>query len=490
MARGKKETVLFMLFVFWIPVLAICMCAYFRHNILDIYLPTGWCSDEVSYYKQVEAIIKNGMPQGYWGYNESRAAIGTFGPWSPLCFFPYVIIGSIIGWTFVTPVICNLFFMIVAHYIYFKLMKPGKAQMMWLAGLEGSVLWVTRYAMSAMFEPYVMALELILIGLVKGKANDSKKNFFWIYLDIFLLSVVRPYFLVLFFLPCILIADKKEVRKKFFVSIGMGLLAVLLYMIGKWFLCAEYISGSGTLNIRELIKRAIRYFGEILNLTVNGGATYGYAYALMFGALAVGVYAIWVLYKKNKKIDRNMCVDIYIEAFVLITLAAVLFLYEPYAGSRHMFQATWLLMLAIVAECGSNKPKGKLLIINAVLFLVYVILGESSYLCSIPFREEAGNQIVVGEELKQIFGEEAEETRWQNTIIVNVSEVDYNYVYYLPSYLGIQISWNEWLEEELPDAKSHYLITSASGEVAELAAGEQWRTLYLNEEEDICVLSR
>ena len=78
MARGKKETVLFMLFVFWIPVLAICMCAYFRHNILDIYLPTGWCSDEVSYYKQVEAIIKNGMPQGYWGYNESRAAIGTF----------------------------------------------------------------------------------------------------------------------------------------------------------------------------------------------------------------------------------------------------------------------------------------------------------------------------------------------------------------------------------------------------------------------------
>ena len=204
----------------------------------------------------------------------------------------------------------------------------------------------------------------------------------------------------------------------------------------------------------------------------------------------MGVYAIWVLYKKNKKIDRNMCVDIYIEAFVLITLAAVLFLYEPYAGSRHMFQATWLLMLAIVAECGSNKPKGKLLIINAVLFLVYVILGESSYLCSIPFREEAGNQIVVGEELKQLFGEEAEETRWQNTIIVNVSEVDYNYVYYLPSYLGIQISWNEWLEEELPDAKCHYLITSASGEVAELAAGEQWRTLYLNEEEDICVLSR
>lgn len=490
MTKGKKETVLFILFILWIPVLAICMCAYFGHNILDIYLPTGWCSDEISYYKQVEAIIRNGMPQGYWGYNESRAAIGTFGAWSPLCFFPYVIIGSIIGWTFITPVICNLFFMVIAHYIYFKLMKPGKAQMIWLAGLESSVLWVTRYAMSAMFEPYVLALELILIGLVKGKANYSKKDFFWIYLDIFLLSVVRPYFLVLFFLPCILIADKRGVRKRIVVSAGMGLSAVLLYMIGKWFLCAEYVRGGGMQSIGDVIKRAIGYFEEILKLTVKGGATWGYAYALMFGTLVIGIYKIWYNIKKKQKIERNAWVDIYIEIFVFITLAAVLFLYEPYAGSRHMFQTTWLLMLAIVAECEENKPKATLLIINVVLFLGYVILGESSWLCSIPFREEAGNQIVVGEELKQIFGEEAEDTRWQNTVIVNVSEVDYNYVYYLPSYLGIQISWNEWLEKELSDAKSHYLITSVSGEVAELAAGEQWKTLYNNEEADICVLFR
>ena len=46
-----------------------------------IYLPASAWSDEVYYAKQLSAVVTHGVPQGYFGFNESHAEIGRFAAW-------------------------------------------------------------------------------------------------------------------------------------------------------------------------------------------------------------------------------------------------------------------------------------------------------------------------------------------------------------------------------------------------------------------------
>lgn len=42
-------------------------------------------SDEVYYAKQLSAVVTHGVPQGYFGFNESHAEIGRFAAWGLRC---------------------------------------------------------------------------------------------------------------------------------------------------------------------------------------------------------------------------------------------------------------------------------------------------------------------------------------------------------------------------------------------------------------------
>ena len=60
-----------------------------------IYLPASAWSDEVYYAKQLSAVVTHGVPQGYFGFNESHAEIGRFAAWGPAVFYLYAIPGLI-----------------------------------------------------------------------------------------------------------------------------------------------------------------------------------------------------------------------------------------------------------------------------------------------------------------------------------------------------------------------------------------------------------
>ena len=60
-----------------------------------IYLPASAWSDEVYYAKQLSAVVTHGVPQGYFGFNESHAEIGRFAAWGPAAFYLYAIPGLI-----------------------------------------------------------------------------------------------------------------------------------------------------------------------------------------------------------------------------------------------------------------------------------------------------------------------------------------------------------------------------------------------------------
>ena len=63
----------------------------------EVFIPGGPRNDDLFYYKQVEGFIHYGSAQGAFGYNESRAVIGTFGTWSFVVYIPWIIWGKIFG---------------------------------------------------------------------------------------------------------------------------------------------------------------------------------------------------------------------------------------------------------------------------------------------------------------------------------------------------------------------------------------------------------
>ena len=63
--------------------------AVYGVSLGKIYLPASAWSDEVYYAKQLSAVVNHGVPQGYFGFNESHAEIGRFAAWGPALFYLY-----------------------------------------------------------------------------------------------------------------------------------------------------------------------------------------------------------------------------------------------------------------------------------------------------------------------------------------------------------------------------------------------------------------
>lgn len=102
-----------------LPVICcLVYCAAQGHQLSDVYLPSSEWNDELLYYKQVEGIINYAYPLGYFGYNESRALTLSFGAWSPLLFFPWIIWGLLFGWNFMSPILCNIFLMSLSCFLF------------------------------------------------------------------------------------------------------------------------------------------------------------------------------------------------------------------------------------------------------------------------------------------------------------------------------------------------------------------------------------
>ena len=68
----------------------------YRVPVTEIFLPVSSWSDEVIYSKQLSAAVQYGAPQGYFGFNESHAAVGTYAAWGPAVFLVYALPGLLL----------------------------------------------------------------------------------------------------------------------------------------------------------------------------------------------------------------------------------------------------------------------------------------------------------------------------------------------------------------------------------------------------------
>ncbi len=158
-----------------LPLLCcVVYCASQGRGIGEVYLPSSVWNDELFYYKQVEGIVNYGYPQGYFGFNESHALKLSFAAWSPVLVFPWIIWGFLFGWNLMSPVICNIFLMMLCCFLFVWLVRPSWKQLGILTFLFCLYTPFVRYMLSSMPEVICFAMLIIFYALAVNYQRREK----------------------------------------------------------------------------------------------------------------------------------------------------------------------------------------------------------------------------------------------------------------------------------------------------------------------------
>lgn len=186
-----------------LPMIAcVVYCAAKGQSISQVYLPSSERNDELIYYKQVEAILHYGYPQGYFGFNESHALKLSFAAWSPVLMLPWVLWGVVFGWNLMSPVLCNIFLLTIAMLLFGLLAKPDWRQLGITAFLFFLFMPFTWYMLCGMPESFCFSLLIVFYGAAFAYLRKERG---WLLGLLFalggLLTIMRPYLFLFLLLP-------------------------------------------------------------------------------------------------------------------------------------------------------------------------------------------------------------------------------------------------------------------------------------------------
>lgn len=489
--KSVNRNITVILLCLCVLVECIFLCEYSHVHLWEVYLPTGWTSDEVSYYKLIESVIKYGYPRGYWGYYESRASIGSFGPWFPCRMAVYICLGKIFGWNFYSPLLFNNAFMIIALMIFYFLSKKSLRETAFVCGIIVSVPWIARYSISMMTEPFTVALEIILTALVYHIfRGENGKYLIWTYIIIFLLFLQRPYFVLLFLLPLLFI-KREFLRKRLPVTIICMLGLSFAYTKLTSALCADYIPPDryGIDVKTDLAQKLSGNINTLVNIILGHNMTYGFGYLLFLVVLVFILVKLFTDISANRG-KKRILVDLYLLTFHICILASILIQIEPYQGSRHIIFSSVLCELLLLIFSDDNKFVYGMIGANVLVFLI--CLKDSSLFFQIPARDKAADKVVWE---KQIYDKDIQmatnDISWDNTLMIDATNVDYNYVYYLPAWMGIQLSWdNFYTEENVAAMHTKYIMTSENSKAAKICRENEWTVFLDSRENDVCIFEK
>lgn len=455
----KKESLMFIC-IACIPVVsAFLYCLINGGNVLwNIYLPDSQWNDEVFYYKQIEAIIEYGMPQGYFGYNESYAKYGTFGAWNPLLMVPYVIIGKILGWNYLSPVICNIIMMTIAFAVLSKLIKFDLKSAICLALAYFCIPGMVRYTISGMSESVRFTGIIIFFALFYNyyKFNKYRKT---ILITAAILTLITPYFLLMYILIVSVDIIGKQYKKIITDTILLILTSVSSLFITSKFCAAFFIpiiDNEFIIVFKEdgalgLVKWVICTFIEesrylIAIMTNISWLTTVPCLYLIFFVLLVLVL-IFVMQKTYElKLRFIGAATIVINIGMLL---AIIFLYEINVGGRHIIPFIIINMLFIIMSTVRTRE------IMLIIIIVFSLVGKKESYISPPYRYDEITYEVEHrtEQFNEIFI--LNEDKWDNTVLWIISS-NFRVCYSVPAGFGINIAMADYIEEG--DLKAKWII--------------------------------
>ncbi len=165
----RKETVgkrILQIITVLTPLLSVLLVLFITGHNCDFGILVPAWNDETGWFSQVAAMLEYGSPLGYYGYNGSHAAIGTFGPWGVAPLVPYYLFGSIFGWNLYSMTIANIFFLCCAIGIFILLTKPDCKQLVSIIIMYFCLNITIGYSMTSMSESLRYSVGICLLGLL------------------------------------------------------------------------------------------------------------------------------------------------------------------------------------------------------------------------------------------------------------------------------------------------------------------------------------
>ncbi len=490
-------------------------CAMQGRSIAEVYLPGSEWNDELFYFKQVEAIVNYGYPQGYYGFNESHALKLSFAAWSPVLVFPWVIWGLLFGWNLLSPVICNIILMTLAMVVFVWLVKPAWKQLGILTLLFFLYTPFVRYMLSGMPEVICFSLLIIFYSIaISYLRKDTWGKLVWLFVLSGLLTLMRPYMLLFLLLPMAFWVAKAKWKG---VAGSVTVLAVVLaiYAMIKHYFGAEYFAPLFftdwvTAFFERGIFGGIRYFlsklywnGTAFLQHMLGGVQTGLASGAFFwgylAVLAVLLYQSVVDFaslrkagvdKTSEKAHGSMLPMFIIEAHLAFSfigmLFALLLMYKLTEGSKHLltFIAVGVFVISLMKTRFYKKP----VFIGAVFAFFYIHMARDPYDYQVPFMET--ERVAQVEQWQQTFAEtlvmtEEQVPNYDNAIIWTFSDVvegesinnKWQVLYSLPEGFGISCCMREYIIENFDQLQNRYISTVSGGEIDSMCLEAGYREL-------------
>ncbi len=332
--EDRRATLLKALLLALVPLLCcVAYCAAQGRWIWEVYLPSSQWNDELFYYKQVEGILSHGYPQGYFGFNESHALKLSFAAWSPVLVFPWVIWGLLFGWNLASPVLCNIFLLSLACFLYVWLVRPSWRQLGMVALLFGLYNNFARYMLSGMPEAICFAMVILFYGAAVNYLR-RRKNYKLVVLFAMscTMTLMRPYLILFLLLPCWLWILGSRRGRWLRVLGSAAILGATLGLYGaiNHYLGAEYITplfytdwiqaffrqgvlGGLRFTFEKLLTKGSEYMDyakQGLRTVNTTGAVYA-GYLLCLFALAVQCAGDWAAYRRSSGgLDRSFGEDL------------------------------------------------------------------------------------------------------------------------------------------------------------------------------------
>lgn len=487
----EHKTLIKAFIMMWVPLLCCLMtCALEGKSIADVYLPSSEWNDELFYYKQVEGILSNGFPQGYFGFNESHARILSFAAWSPVLVLPWILWGALFGWNLMSPIYCNIFLMMLAVFLFVLLVNPKAKQLGYLAILLPMFTPMTRFMLSGMPEVICFAAVIILQALaINYSKNPKNRKLVVMLLLSSLMTLMRPYLLLFMLLPVYY-----WIRKTKWWGVAGSLLLVggtgILYVLINQYMSAEYLTPLFDITwIKKFFTEGIfvgtKYtlyklwdvgktvFGMMKQAFISG---YHAGTQFMGFVWLLGIMVIQCIRDIRKKQRCELEIHVSMTICFVGMFVAVLLMYKPIQGGRHLltFIAVGIFLLSVM----ETKLHRKVIFTAGLFAYLFIAMATDRYEHQIPYRNaEVQDTLLQWEQCltakMQLM--EAEVPNYDNVVIWTLwDQVDgtlvnlkWQELYAVPAGFGISCCEDTFVAENFDTLQSKYIAVILGGSLDE-----------------------
>ena len=503
-------------------VCCLISCMMKGKGILDVSILNSEWNDELFYFKQVESIIHHGIPQGYFGFNESHAAFLSFAAWSPVLVYPFVIFGKIFGWTYLSPILCNLFLMMTAMFLFAFLTEPDYKQSGILILFYCLFPLFTRYILSGMPEIICISHLIIFYALAINYGNKQHPvKLFFLFILAGLLTIMRPYMILFALLPVYFLTRSMKKKGKTAIGIIVGIVYLLfitaIYFAINKYLGAEYFmplfftdfittffTSGFVAGLKNLFSTLFWKGKDFFAYTLEGFRS-GLAAGAFFGGfltcfVLLIIKGIRELSSGQKEPDSEnaskslslgtCCIHLSIAFFGMFF--ALILMYKLTEGSKHFL--TFIAVALFLLSLCKTKYFRSVALLGAVFVYLYTIKATNPYDYAVPFKDENTDAWITEWEnaLQSSMPLQKEATpNYENVILWVFDDTDQNgafmrwqALYAVPSGFGISCCQKDYIIAHFDELKSRYIAVAKESETDALCKKSS-ELIYSDEE--VCV---